>query len=154
MVKAKEGFTLIELMIVVFIISILAAVAIPSMGGQMNKAKDSKVISLLSTARSSANEFYIDNDTVRHPQKIQMLKMIYTDGYVDGDTDSSDNITTIQAAAGTVEKSGVISIGKGSFNGRSNIAEIYYNNQTGVVYIDGVNGNGYKDTKKRLWKSY
>ena len=37
--KGKKGFTLIELMVVIFIVAILAAVAIPIMRGRIDSAK-------------------------------------------------------------------------------------------------------------------
>jgi type IV pilus assembly protein PilA len=57
--QAQKGFTLIELMIVVAIIGILAAVAIPAYQDYTIRAKVSEVMTIASAARTSVAEYYI-----------------------------------------------------------------------------------------------
>ncbi len=57
-----KGFTLIELMIVVAVIGILAAVAIPKFADLMNKGKESTVKSNLGALRSALSIYYGDNE--------------------------------------------------------------------------------------------
>jgi len=59
--KAK-GFTLIELMLVVAIVSLLAAIAIPKFAGLILKAKEASVKAKLGTLRSSFRLYYADNE--------------------------------------------------------------------------------------------
>ena len=54
--KAQKGFTLIELMIVVAIIGILAAIALPAYQDYTNKAKVSEVVLAASSARTCVTE--------------------------------------------------------------------------------------------------
>ncbi|NLO92619.1 MAG: prepilin-type N-terminal cleavage/methylation domain-containing protein [Elusimicrobia bacterium] len=58
--NAKKGFTLIELMIVVAIIGILAAVAIPKFAGLINKSKEGSTKGSLGAIRSALTVYYGD----------------------------------------------------------------------------------------------
>lgn len=59
--RANKGFTLIELMIVVAIIGILAAIAIPAYGDYSVRAKVSEVLGVASFAKTSISEYYFTN---------------------------------------------------------------------------------------------
>jgi type IV pilus assembly protein PilA len=59
--KVQKGFTLIELMIVVAIIGILAAVAIPAYQDYTIRAKVTEGLSLASSAKTAVSEYFGTN---------------------------------------------------------------------------------------------
>lgn len=64
MKKMQQGFTLIELMIVVAIIGILAAVAIPAYSDYTTRAKVTEAVGALAAAKTSVSEYYTSMGTM------------------------------------------------------------------------------------------
>ena len=56
------GFSLIELLVVILIIGVLAAIAIPAFAGQKGKASDAQAKELARTAETTAETIAIDNN--------------------------------------------------------------------------------------------
>ncbi len=75
--KAQEGFTLLELMIVMIIIGILAAVAVPAYLQSVRKAKEAVLREDLHAMRSA-----IDSYTVDKQKAPQALDDLVTSGYL------------------------------------------------------------------------
>lgn len=81
MCKCQKGFTLVELMVVIAIIGILAAIAVPKMAGSTNAAKDAKLTADLSTVDSALVLYYANNNTT-YPTDAQGLDKLVTDNLI------------------------------------------------------------------------
>jgi len=57
-----NGFTLIELMIIVAIISILALIVLPKFGAMVQKSKEASTKGQMGSVRSAIQIYYLDND--------------------------------------------------------------------------------------------
>ncbi|MBM3307884.1 MAG: prepilin-type N-terminal cleavage/methylation domain-containing protein [Candidatus Eisenbacteria bacterium] len=61
--RNQRGFTLVELMIVVIIVGILAAVAIPMYQGATERAKASEAVAALGTIRGAMRVYFAEHGT-------------------------------------------------------------------------------------------
>jgi type IV pilus assembly protein PilA len=60
--RNEQGFTMTELLVVLLIIGVLAAIAIPSFIGQTTRASDAAAKTQIGTLQTAMKEFAMDND--------------------------------------------------------------------------------------------
>ena len=99
--KAQQGFTLIELMIVVAIIGILAAIAIPAYQDYVTKAKVQEAVSLASPAMTAMGVACSEGTLNGATNALLGLGVA---------TDIKGNYTTSVTAAGTSATAGTVTI--------------------------------------------
>ena len=80
MLKTQKGFTLIELMIVVVIIGILAAIAIPNFIAMQNRAKEGSTKANMHTFQLAAEDYGVQNDGSYAPAADSILKNLPAGG--------------------------------------------------------------------------
>lgn len=105
----QKGFTLIELMIVVAIIGILAAVALPAYQDYTKRAKMSEVVLAASACRTSITETYQSGSASSAPGNNGW-------GCEAGAGTSNASVTTKYVAAITTTGDGAISVTTQGFN--------------------------------------
>jgi type IV pilus assembly protein PilA len=100
LLKNERGLTLIELLVVIVILGIIAAIAIPSIGGIINKSEDdakiAEGIQIINAAKlyMTANNFTPDAQN----GSVQTLDQDDLDSYLDN---VKDNQYTVQVNKGT-----------------------------------------------------
>ena len=87
----EQGFTLIELMVVVLIIAILIAIAIPTFLGARQRAQDRAAQSSLRNALASAKTLYTDNQDYTSATVAAMAAAEPSLTFVDSTTASTKN---------------------------------------------------------------
>ena len=74
--RNSEGFTLIELMIVVVILALLATIAIPNFIKLQGRAKEAKVKGAAHTLQLSAEDFAVRNDGIYSADGADLMPLL------------------------------------------------------------------------------
>ncbi|MEA9586872.1 pilin [Xanthomonas sp. WHRI 10064A] len=114
--KKQQGFTLIELMIVVAIIAILAAIALPAYQDYLIKARVSEVMLAASSARTTVAEAAASDTATAMPATVSIETQ--SSKYVSGVTYASGVITATGQALGGTATGNITLTGAKSANGQ------------------------------------
>ncbi|MCD6311235.1 MAG: type II secretion system protein [Elusimicrobia bacterium] len=140
----KKGFTLIELMIVVAIIGVLAAVAIPKFANLIKKAQEAACKGQLGAIRSALSIYYGDKEGT-WPVELTHMTPTYIQTIPNAKPGNGDDSNT------------VVTITDGSISAVTDAAGWWYNNATntsgandGVVKVNSTDTDT-KDTALHLW---
>jgi type IV pilus assembly protein PilA len=110
MKKVQQGFTLIELMIVVAIIGILAAIAIPAYQDYTIRAQVSEGLNLSAGAKAAVSEFYMDRGAFPGTNLLAGLSLAntITGNYVNSVNVVNGLITVTYSSAGAFSANALI----------------------------------------------
>jgi len=157
-IKKSKGFTLIELMIVVAIIGILAAVAIPKFADLVNKSKEAAVKGTLGAVRSAISIYYGDQEGVYATNAYDALTA--TNKYMPAVQNvPSLGVYVIPKTNSTLANPGHTGGFYSNLSGAAGVllsttfsdaTPLMYDSTTGSVWVNCT----HNDTKSIIWTSY
>lgn len=151
--SAAKGFTLIELMIVVAIIGILAAIAIPKFADLVTRSKESSVKGSLGSIRSAVSIYYSDTEGVF--PSILADALTASSRYLRAIPTAEIPAVSAQSTPTHTANNGVRAVAAAtSIDGTSEATLIWGYVNTGADAGHVAVNCSHKDTKNTLWTAY
>ncbi|HEX6594438.1 MAG TPA: competence type IV pilus major pilin ComGC [Bacillota bacterium] len=97
MFKNDDGFTLIEMLIVLLVISVLIILIIPNLSGKSTEVHDKGCVALVSVVQAQVDAYYLDEGN--YPSSLNVL---VRKGYITEDQKTCPNQKQLVYSAGKV----------------------------------------------------
>lgn len=133
--KNKKGFTLMEMLIVVAIIAILIAIAIPTFASSLNKARIATDEANMRSGYASVMVQMLDPDNTMNTGAVQGTDVVYylnKDGSVKKDSADAAKAYVCQGNADADASVGGVTVKKWT---KGQIVKYTYNTKTGTIAI-------------------